>query len=76
MNEKMKPGVVAIPATREAKIIAVLVIVSILLGIAPAILIFNLPILVFGIPLLILWCVLLSLFVMFVIRLADKWGVH
>ena len=76
MSEKMKPWIAALPVTREGKTIAALVIISILLGIAPVVLIFNFPKLVYGIPLLMFWVILLTFVFMFILKLADKWGVH
>lgn len=76
-NEKKLKAVFGFPSSGKGKIIFIMALLAFVLNLWPfGIPLFNRNILIAGLPLIVVWGFLLIAYVILVIYLARKWGVH
>lgn len=76
MNEKkIKNWVMVRPRKGKEWCILILMVISIMLTISPAINLWNVPVLVLGMPLMLLVSLLTLVAVLVIINIAYRWGV-
>jgi len=74
-KEVMRPFYIQFARSTKGKIVFVLAVISILMGLAPFIMLINSVQFMFGLPALLVWGFVLMAFAIGITSLAIKWGV-
>jgi|GEM_PF-4287955 hypothetical protein len=75
IKEVMRPFFIQGARSTKGKIIFVLAVISVLLGLAPFIMLINSVQIIFGLPALLIWGFFLMALAIGITSLAIKWGV-